>query len=162
MLFLRMARHILILALLAAALMVAPASDARSRNKPRKSDGTYNLTVAGFYTGQGNAQVTAGSGVHLTLSLAPEVGGKTASVDVTLPLIGNRFSGDSTLSGKSVHFDGRLDVPDDDKERTLRGVRLVCRMRVTTPNQPVLNYASVIGFVPELASTRDAIDDGGR
>jgi hypothetical protein len=151
-----MARHFSILILLALALTFAPVSSARSRNKPRKSDGNYTLTVAGFYTGQGNAQVTAGSGVRLTLSLVPETGGRAGTVDVTLPLTGNRFSGDGTLLGRPLHFDGRLDAPDDEKERTLRGVRLVCRMRTTD----LRNYASVIGFVPELASTRDAIDDG--
>src|SRR4051794_14439790 len=97
MLLRRMARHILILALVGAALMLAPVSHARSRNKPRKSDGNYTLTVAGYYNGQGNAEVTAGSGVHLTLSVTPESGGKPGSVDVTLPLNANRFTGDSTL-----------------------------------------------------------------
>jgi hypothetical protein len=158
MLLERMARHILILALLGAAITLAPVSNARSRYKPRKSDGTYTLNVAGYYTGQGNAQVTTGAGVHLTLSMTPESGGKSGSVDVTLPLTGNRFSGESTLFGKPVHFDGRLDVPDDDRERTLRGVRLVCRLKTTDPKDS--KYASVIGYVPELSTARDAIDEG--
>jgi len=160
MLTFRMAHRILILILLGAALVLAPVSDARTRSKPRKSDGKYTLTVAGYYDGAGSAVVTSGSSVRLTLNVMQEAGGKSASVDLTMPLTGNRFTGDSTLAGYAVHFDGRLDVPDDDKERTLRGVRLVCRMRVDTQTAAGLTYASVIGFVPELATTRDAIDDG--
>ena len=160
MLFLRMARKFFILTLLVAAITLAPASNAKSRNKPRKSDGTYTLNVAGFYTGAGKATVASGS-VHLTLVLSPEAGGKSATVDLTMGVTGNRFSGDASAFGKAIHFfDGRLDAPDDDKERTLRGVRLVCRMRIVTPESPVYNYSSVIGFVPDLAGTRDGIDNG--
>jgi len=141
--------------------MLAPVSDAKnSRGKPRKYDGKYTLTVAGYYTGTGSAVVAPGSGVHLTLNLVRETGGKASTVDVTLPLTGIRFVGDSTLAGNAAHFEGRLDAPDDDKERTLRGVRLVCRMRVDTQTADGMAYASVIGFVPELASARDAIDGG--
>ena len=155
-----MARKLFILTLLVAAITVAPASDARTRGKPRKSDGTYNLTVAGYYTGNGKATVTSGS-VHLTLTLSPEAGGKSGAVDLTMAVIGNRFSGDTAAFEKAIHFDGRLDAPDDDKERTLRGVRLVCRMRIVTPENPTYNYSSVIGFVPDLATARDGIDNGG-
>ena len=154
-----MARKPLILILLAAAIMLAPASDAKSRNKPRRSDGTYNLTVAGYYTGTGKATVTSGS-VHLQLTLSPEAGGKSAVVDLTMGVIGNRFSGDTSAFEKAIHFDGRLDAPDDDKERTIRGVRLVCRMRIVTPENPTYNYASAVGFIPALAGARDGIDNG--
>lgn len=159
MLFLRMARKFLILTLLAAAITLAPASDAKSRNKPRKSDGSYNLKVAGFYTGSGNATVAPGS-VRLTLTLSPESGGRSNFVDVTMSLASNRFIGDTNAFGKAIHLEGRIDVPDDDKERALRGVRLVCRMRIVTPENPIYNYASVIGYIPDLSSARDGIDEG--
>src|SRR4051812_16663756 len=157
MLLPRMVRKLFILTLLLAAISVAPNSDAKSRSKPRRSDGTYSLNVAGFYTGTGKAQVTSGS-VHLTLSLSPEAGGRSNSVDVTMALTANRFTGETTAFGKAIHLEGRLDVPDDDKERALRGVRLVCRLRIVTPENPTYNYASVIGFVPDVP--RDAIDNG--
>jgi hypothetical protein len=150
-----------ILMALGAALVIAPVSDAKNktRAKPRKSDGSYTLTVAGFYSGAGRA-VVSGGGVRLTLSVVPESGGKSAAIDFTMPVNGNRFTGDSTLAGNAVHFDGRLDAPDDEKERTIRGVRLVCRMRVNTLTAAGMAYSSVVGFVPELAFARDAIDEG--
>ena len=160
MLFQRMARKLFILTLLAVAISVAPSSDAKTRNKPRKSDGTYSLKVAGFYTGSGNAMVTPGS-IQLSLTLSPEQGGKSSALGVTMSLANNRFVGDTTAFGKAIHLEGRLDVPDDEKERALRGVRLVCRMRIVTPENPIYNYASVIGFVPALATARDGIDNGG-
>jgi len=155
-----MARKLFILTLLVAAITVAPTSDAKSRNKPRRSDGSYNLKVAGFYNGWGNATVAPGS-VHLTLTLSPEAGGKSNGLDVTMTLANNRFIGNTSAFGKAIHLEGRLDVPDDEKERALRGVRLVCRMRIVTPENPIYNYASVIGFVPALATARDGIDNGG-
>jgi hypothetical protein len=111
--------------------------------------------------GQGSAMVSPGSSVHLQLTVRPEGGGKGAPVDVTLPLgANNRYSGDGTVLGKPAHFEGRLDVPDDDKERLLRGVRLVCRFHTTDDPQAV-RYASVIGYIPALADARDRIDSGG-
>jgi hypothetical protein len=151
-----MVRRLHILMLLVVALMVAPDSSGKSRGKPRRSDGGYQLKVAGFYYGQGTAQVSGGSGVHLSFTLIPEDGGRSGAVDVTLPLVGNRFVGDSTFLGAPIHVEGRIDAPDDEKERTIRGVRLICRLRTAT-----LKYASIVGFVPELANTRDAIDDNG-
>src|SRR4051794_32142153 len=95
----RMAHRIVIMVLLGAALVFAPVSDAKTRakSKPRKSDGSYTLTVAGFYTGTGKAVVTSGS-VALSLSVTKESGGRTSTVALTMPLAGNRFSGDTTLS----------------------------------------------------------------
>jgi len=154
-----MARKLFILTLLVAAITVAPTSDAKSRNKPRRSDGSYNLKVAGFYNGWGNATVAPGS-VHLTLTLSPEAGGKSNGLDVTMTLANNRFIGNTSAFGKAIHLEGRIDVPDDDKERTLRGVRLVCRMRIVTTGSPIYNYASVIGYIPALAGERDGIDEG--
>jgi len=154
-----MARYAYILVFLIIALTVAPESTAKSRNKPRPSGGTYTLSVAGYVTGQGSADVSPGSSVHLMLSVAPEGGGKGASVDAVLQLgVSYRFSGESTVLGRPAHFEGRLDVPDDDKERLLRGVRLVCRFH-TTDSQPV-RYASVVGYIPALADARDRIDSG--
>lgn len=158
----RMAHRKFILAILGAVLAIAPVSDAKNKakSKPRKSDGSYTLTVAGFYSGTGKA-VVAGGSVRMTLAVEPEArGGKGATIDLTMPITGNRFTGDSSLAGYAAHFDGRLDAPDDNKERTLRGVRLVCRMRVTTLTSAGMAYSSVVGFVPELATARDAIDEG--
>src|SRR3954468_15715434 len=102
----RMAQRIFIMVLLGAALVLAPVSNAKTRakSKPRKSDGSYTLTVAGYYTGTGRAVVSSGS-VGLNLSVARESGGKTSVVGLTMPLTGNRFSGDTTLAGLAVHFD---------------------------------------------------------
>ena len=154
-----MARYAYILVFLILALTVAPTSTAKSRNKPRPSGGTYTLTVAGYVAGQGSADVSPGSSVHLNLTVAPEAGGKGGAVDVTMQTTApNRFAGDSTVLGRPAHFECRLDVPDDDKERLLRGVRLVCRFH-TTDAQPV-RYASVIGYIQALAEAKDRIDSG--
>jgi hypothetical protein len=154
-----MARYAYIPVFLIFALTVAPISTAKSRSKPRPSGGTYTLTVAGYVAGQGSADVSPGSSVHLTLTVAPESGGRGGPVDVTMPMTTpNRFAGDSTVLGRPAHFEGRLDVPDDEKERLLRGVRLVCHFH-TTDAQPV-RYASVIGWIPALAEAKDRIDNG--
>jgi len=154
-----MARYGFILVFLLVALTVAPTSTAKSRNKPRPSGGTYALTVAGYVLGQGSADVSPGNSVHLQLTVKPEAGGKGDTVDVTLPLgANNRFVGDGTVLGKPAHFEGRLDVPDDDKEQLIRGVRLVCRFRTTDPQS--VGYASVVGYIPALAEARDRIDSG--
>jgi hypothetical protein len=155
-----MARYGYILVFLIIALTVAPTSTAKSRNRPRQSGGTYTLKVAGYVLGQGNADVSPGSSVHLMLTVTPESGGtKGAPVDVTMQVTtGNRFAGDSTVLGRPAHFECRLDVPDDDKERLLRGVRLVCRFH-TTDSQPT-RYASVVGYIQALADARDRIDSG--
>ena len=150
-----MARHLSILLLVVLAITVAPTSNAKSRGKPRKSDGTYTLNVAGFVAGQGSAQVTPNVDVKLTLNVTAVRGGAAGQVSVTLPLNGaGRFQGDGTILGQPAFFEGRLDVPDDDKERAIRGVRLVCRLRSGT------QYASIVGFIPELADARDSIDNG--
>lgn len=155
-----MARGSHILILLALALVVAPDSTAVPRKK-RPSDGTYTLKVAGYIRGQGNAVVTSGQDVRLTLVVArvnpPRSAVAAGSVTVTLkPKTpgNNHVVGDQVLLGKLVHFEGRLDVPDDAKERAIRGVRLVCRIR--SPD----GYASVIGYIPALANAEDAIDKG--
>jgi hypothetical protein len=154
-----MARYAYILLSLIVALTVAPTSTAKSRNKPRPSGGTYTLSVAGYVLGQGSADVTPGSSVHLQLTVKPEGGGGGMAVDVVMQMTTpNRFAGDSTVLGRPAHFECRLDVPDDDKEQLIRGVRLVCRFH-TTDAQPV-RYASVIGYIPALADAKDRVDSG--
>ena len=154
----RMARHLSTLILVVLALTLAPVSTAKSRAKPRKSDGNYTLKVGGYLVGQGTAEVKAGSGVKLKLDIASDRGGKPERVEISMPLSGTRFLGDAKVLGKPAHFQGRIDIPDDDKERALRGVRLVCRIRTTDDRED--KFAYVVGFVPELAAARDRIDHG--
>ena len=149
-----MARNLSILSLIVLALTLAPTSNARGRGKLRNSEGTYTLKIAGYVAGQGNADVSSDTGVKLTLHVAEAQGGRGEKVEVNLPLKGNRFGGTGNILGTPATFQGRLDVPDDSKERALRGVRMICH--ITSNNR----YARVIGFIPELATARDRIDNG--
>jgi hypothetical protein len=158
-----MARRTSILILLALMVTLSPASTAKTRKKPRPAGGTYTLEVAGYLRGDGSAVVTPGQGVQLSLFVAREAGGGASPVNVTLKYLqgaGNsHVAGDQTIFGKPAHFEGRVDVPDDEKELAIRGVRLVCRIRSADGK-----YASVIGWVKALAEAEDDIDrqDRGR
>jgi hypothetical protein len=154
----------LMLALLAGSVLgdgsgpSANAGPGSARGIPRPKDGNYTLTIAGFVKGNGDSSgsTVSGNTVNFHANVVAENGTKgTLSAD-GLVLNGSYFKGPGTLLGQSATFRGRLDFPDGDRERAIKGVRLVCTVK-TADGQ----YASVIGFIPAQAAAKDDPDPNG-
>jgi hypothetical protein len=145
-----MYRKALILLLLAAC---ATTVIARSRSKPREKEGDYNFTVAGYVRGTGTATVS-GERIKLQANVTTDDGATGELNASSLTLKSNHFSGTGNLMGEQATFEGRLDVPDNDYEKAIRGVRLACMVKT-----PAGRYAKLIGYIPSQATARDAIDD---
>lgn len=153
-----MNRILRILALLTLVWMTIPVvaeRDGRHRG-PRPKDGNYNLTIAGFIrsSGEVSGSTVAGDQVNLQATvISAETGEKGTLTAIGLKLTGQYFTGDGTVMGQPATFNGRIDFPDSEKERAIRGVRLVCTVKTTTGN-----YARLVGYVPALAAVKDNID----
>ena len=147
-----MSRNASILLLLAVALMGAPLV-ALAKDKPRPRDGEYNVSVAGYFKGQGTGTV-AGDKIKLQISVTAENGAKGDLIAPGLTIEANHFSGAGTALGQPVTFEGRVDAPDQDLEKSIRGVRLVGIVKTADGR-----YSKIIGFIPALAKAPDKIDD---
>jgi len=112
-----MSRNASILLLLAVALMGAPLV-ALAKDKPRPRDGEYNVSVAGYFKGQGTGTV-AGDKIKLQISVTAENGAKGDLIAPGLTIDVNHFSGAGTALGQPVTFEGRVDAPDQDLENPL-------------------------------------------
>jgi hypothetical protein len=121
----------------------------------RPKDGDYNITIAGYIRNNGNssASTVAGDKVNLQASVVSNSTGETGQLLANLTLVDTHFKGTGAVLGQSATFNGRLDFPDSEKERAIRGVRLVCTLKTTDGK-----YARIIGYVPALAAVRDRID----
>jgi hypothetical protein len=140
-----------ILVLLGIALTVSV--DARSRGKPRSRDGNYNVSIAGYFKGDGSGTV-AGNTISLTLNVVTADGAKGALVAPSIKLDGAHFTGSGMFRGKRVTLTGRVDAPDSDFEKAIKGVRLVAQVKTSDGR-----YAHLVGFIPALAA---APDDPGK
>jgi hypothetical protein len=145
-----MLRRAFILILLAG---VATTVIAKSRGTPRPKDGDYNFTVAGYVHGSGVGTVGA-ERLKLTADVTAGDGAKGELNAANLVLRNNHFSGTGNVLGEQVTFEGRIDVPSDETERAIRGVRLVCLVKTNDGR-----YAKLIGYIPSQAQARDKIDD---
>jgi hypothetical protein len=145
-----MYRKALILLLLATC---ATTVIARARSKPREKEGDYNFTVAGYVRGSGTATV-GGERIKLQANVTTEDGANGELNASNLTLKNNHFSGSGNLMGEQATFEGRLDVPDNDYEKAIRGVRLSCLVKT-----PGGRYAKLIGYIPSQAQAKDRIDE---
>jgi hypothetical protein len=147
-----MFRKVVIL-LLAAACTTAVV--AKGRSKPRERSGSYNFTVAGFVRGTGTATV-AGDKLKIEADVALDAGGATGELNASnLTIINNHFRGPANVMGELATIEGRIDVPDSDIEKAIRGVRLSAMVRTDTTGR----YAKLIGYMPSQASVKDRIDE---
>jgi hypothetical protein len=91
--------------------------------QPKKTDGGYRVTVGGFYTGTGTADVR-----NKKVTIRAEVrsaGGGTGTLNCpNLKLDGDHFSGTGNLQGTKLTVRGRLDGYADDPD--FRGARILC------------------------------------
>lgn len=153
-----MDRILRILALLTLVWMTIPVIADRDghRHGPRPKDGNYNLTIAGFIrsSGEVSGSTVAGDQVNLQAGVVSAATGEKGTLTaIGLKLDGQYFTGDGTVMGESATFNGRIDFPDSEKERAIRGVRLVCTVKTASGN-----YARLVGYVPALAAIKDNID----
>jgi hypothetical protein len=127
---LRSRRNLLLLALAAVALGLAPVVGAAH---PRtKEIGRYDLTISGFYSGSGLAFVTS-AGVTIRADLTDEDGNTYKFQSQRLSRDPDRhylFRGEGTLGGKLVTIDGRVDTADDRKSEVLQVGRIVFTFKV--------------------------------
>jgi len=147
-----MLRNLAILLLLVSAWVAGPVS-AHAKDKLQKRDGDYNISVAGYVKGQGYATVTA-SQVRLQANVVSDSGEKGELNASALTITGTHFSGTGNVLGHQATFSGRLDAPDSDKEKTIKGVRLVCTVKTDEGK-----YSRVVGYIPALAAATSSDDD---
>jgi hypothetical protein len=79
------------------------------KRSARSNDGSYNLTVSGFYKGTGTASVSA-TAVTLTGQVKSEGGELVPLQTEALQLSGPYFSGKGTIGGAEVAISGKLDA----------------------------------------------------
>jgi hypothetical protein len=142
-----MKRFGVILILLAVAL--AMSSDAKSRNKPRSRDGDYKISIAGYFKGEGSGTI-AGNQIKLQLSVVTADGSKGTLVAPSIRLTGTHFTGAGMFNGQSLMLTGRVDAPDNDLEKSIKGVRLVSLVKTGDGR-----YSRLIGYIPALAADPD-------
>jgi hypothetical protein len=144
-----MLRRILFIFLLLALLSLHPT--AQGKAKPRAKEGDYNISVAGFVTGSGVAVVSAGK-VKLQANVVNSDSGAGGELNAAnLTLNGAHFTGSGNILGEQFTFRGRLDYPDPDEERAIKGVRLVG----TFHSLDYTKYGRVVGFIPALATAAE-------
>jgi hypothetical protein len=152
-----MNRILRILALLTLVWMTIPVVAERGhRGGPRPKDGNYSLTIAGFIRSNGDTpgSTVAGNQINLQARVVSTKNGQAGNLSaIGLKLVDKYFSGDGTVLGEPARFTGRIDFPDSDKERAIRGVRLVCTVKTASGN-----YARLVGYIPALAAVKDNID----
>jgi hypothetical protein len=123
-----------VLAVLLVGLSPVPAL---AKGKPPKENGTYDITVSGYYRGGGRA-VASPSTVAIDAVVKDDAG---ASHRLTARALrrdpdGNGrhylFSGSGTLDGMETVIDGRVDAPDARRTDVLKAGRILFTFKVLT------------------------------
>jgi hypothetical protein len=144
-----MLRRILPILILLALVGLHP--DAQGRGKPRAKEGDYNINVGGYVSGNGVAVVSSGK-VKLQANVVNSESGAGGELNASnLTLNGAHFTGTGNILGEQFIFRGRLDFPDPDEEKAIKGVRLVG----TFHSADYKKYGRVVGFIPALANAPD-------
>jgi len=124
-----------------AALLALCPGFAHAKEKDKKTDGAYTISVAGFAKGEGQA-TASGSTVSITATVTDEDGNKgslTASglaVDAKL-----HVTGTGTILGQSMTLSGRLD-PVTDKDNSLKTQRLVLTFKTAGGS-----HGRIVGYI---------------
>jgi len=110
--------------------------------KPRATAGDYAVAVAGAFKGSGTAKVT-GNTVTINATVT-DLKGATGALTFSVTLKKqNHFNVTGMVIGQTATFTGRLDVPDDQKERAIKGVRITSTFKTADGR-----YGKIIGWVP--------------
>lgn len=152
-----MKRNLAILAVFLLAVMLP--ADAKPKGKPRQREGNYNVSIGGYLKGDGTATI-AGDQLAIQIDVTSEDGIKGPLSAPNLTIIGTHFSGSGTFQSQKVSFEGRVDAPDDDVERGIKGVRLSAVVKTGDGR-----YSRLVGYIPALAKVVDPpppVDDDDR
>jgi hypothetical protein len=92
--------------------------------QPHKTDGTYEVSIGGYYAGTGTIGV-ASRAVSIAGKVTPrDMPDSTLDLSAPgLPLDGDHFEGTGTVGGKAVRVQGRLDGYA--KEKHFKGARVL-------------------------------------
>ncbi len=92
--------------------------------KPKGTDGAYNISVRGYYRGEGTATVT-GNTISLTGTLHGEKGEQGDFAAPNLVISGNYVTGQGNILGQAVNIYGRLDPTGEGGGKKLKTARFV-------------------------------------
>jgi len=98
-----------------------------------KVRGKYVLTIAGYYTGSGEAQAT-GAGIKISAKVTDPQGATHDLTASKLEVVNDRFAGTGELDGVQFDIDGRLDARDaQDRNRggVLKSGRITFTFKTT-------------------------------
>ena len=145
-----------LLSILVLVLVVASAlSPTFVDGKPRNAGGTFSIIVAGAYRGHGTA-VIKGKRIRIDASVK-DINGVGGKLNADCKVDRNHFQTESgNVIGKQATFTGRIDIPDDTRERAIRGVRLTGTFKTKEGH-----YGKVIGWI-EGNNEMPIDDDRGR
>jgi hypothetical protein len=102
---------------------VAPVLVYARGKQPKKTDGQYRVTVAGFYQGSGTADVN-NKRVTIRAEVRSDEGPGGTLVCPSPPLDGGDFTGTGDVGGTTLQVRGRLDGYSG--APPFRGARLLC------------------------------------
>jgi hypothetical protein len=129
--------------------VLAPFAGANPKNKPRPRDGDYNVSIGGYFKGEGTGTIN-GDQIKFQLSVMSDTGSKGVLVAPNLTITGNHFAGPGNFQGHKVTFDGRVDAPDNDLEHGIKGVRVVATVKTADGK-----FSRLVGYIPALAAAKD-------
>jgi hypothetical protein len=117
------------------------------RRSPRSSDGNYQITVTGYYFGQGSGAITD-SMVSLSVPLKADDGSTTTLQAPSLTINGTYFSGTGTVGTATAMIQGRLDAA--------RASRLTATFKTSDHH-----FGRIAGTLPSDPNTDDNWDAHG-
>lgn len=119
--------------------------------RPRNTGGSYSVVVAGHFKGPGTASIS-GTSLTVTANVTGQKG-VTGQLTFSAPIrADHRFSVTGSVINQSAVFTGRIDAPDDQKERGIKGVRISATFKTNDGR-----FGRIIGWVPN--DTRFPLDE---
>src|SRR5258708_1907108 len=82
----------------------APRGGAHPKNKPRPRDGDYNVSIGGYFKGEGTGTIN-GDQIKFQLSVMSDTSSKGVLEAPNLTITGNHFAGPGNFQGQKVTFD---------------------------------------------------------
>ena len=110
--------------------------------KPREINGDYNVVVGGMFKGRGVARI-GGNNISIDGDITDTNGINGEYIFKTSIKKENRFAGTGTVMGQRARFTGRVDAPDDKREKAIKGTRITATFKTDDGR-----YGRIIGFIP--------------
>ena len=96
----------------------------------RKVRGRYNVKIAGYYVGGGEAHATS-TGIKISALVRDPDGRQYTLSARRMQVLNDRFTGTGTLGNMDVEIDGRVDPQDKRGEEVLKKGRITFTFRVS-------------------------------